>query len=290
MFKKTYKLETPDEPAMSLDVYGSLVNRALRELLDSQVTDEYLFQALLEDHPSLVPGLYPNGSGHNGIFPGAVISQPRLAGMPSKVPDFGIISHDSGTLYATFVEIESPSKRWANKDGTQSSDLTQAIGQLRDWQIWFESPKNRLGFLEDYQVPSHLSSRRAFVQRYYLVYGRRDDLQRSKFELRRASAQKPNEEFMTWDRLRPSSHHWQVITAKLDAGGYRAHRVPPCVVLGPTYADWYALIREKELAVECSPHLSPVRKRFLQERWRYWDSWATCEDSTRGVIQARDHE
>jgi hypothetical protein len=136
MLERTYSLVEPPEPAMSWEEYSALAAGELSALLESGCSDERDYQRLLENHPILVPGVYPSlSAGHNGIFPSAVISQPPLTGLNSKVPDFCVISMDSGTLYVTLIEIESPTKRIAKESGVQRSEFTQAVAQLRDWKI-----------------------------------------------------------------------------------------------------------------------------------------------------------
>lgn len=291
VLEKTYVTIVPPEPAMSWDEYSALAAGELSALLDSGECDEQAFQRLLEDHPILVPGVFPSTqAGHNGIFPSSVISQPPLTGLNAKFPDFCIISHDSGTVYASLVEIESPCKRWATDSGMQSAKLTQAIGQLRDWKIWFNDPLNAARFLDEYQVPQSIRAGRAFVRQYILVYGRRGELQNSGFGKRRAEAQATDEFFMSWDRLRPSDHYTGLMTVRLAPDGYRAVSIPPSVTLGPMHAADHAIIRDREHAIATSRHLSPVRGRFMTDRWTYWDDWARTESSRGGYRSLSDAE
>lgn len=286
MKRRRYDFVEPTEPAMGLEKYATLVTDELHLLLNSGECDERAFQTLLEDHPMLVPGVYPSlDTGHNGIWPSAVISQPPLTGLESKVPDFCVISADSGTVYATFVEIESPCKRWATGSGGQTAELTQAIQQIRDWKIWFKNPLNRARFMEEYRVPEHFRYARAFEQRYALVYGRRNEFEAAHFQKRRAEAQQPDEAFMTWDRLAPSNHYVSLITVRLSPRGYVALRIPPTTMIGPRDAEEWAVVADKDDALDASESLTQVRRDFLKNRWPYWDSWATeeSEDEDRGI-------
>ncbi len=272
---KTYELVNPSTPAMPGRDYVQIAKSELKLLLDSGERNERHFQELLEEHPCLVPGAHPETDvGGNGLYPRAVITQPKLSGLRSRFPDFCIISHDSGTVYATFVEIESPSKPWAVKSGKQSAKLTHAIGQMQEWKIWFSEQLNQATFLRDFRLPDWLLEDRTFEQRYILVYGRRKEMQEARFQKRRAEIQAPDECLMTWDRIAPNPVLYSAITVRLTSSGYTALRVPPTLQLGPTLAREYSIIIGKEAAVNNSRLIPPARAEFLMSRWEYWDEWA----------------
>jgi hypothetical protein len=292
MQENSFELATPPEAAMGHDEYSNLASSELRALLGSGVCEEHTYHALLEDHPILVPGVFPSvKSGHNGIFPGGVISQPPLSGLDARVPDFCVISWDSGTLHITLTEIESPCKLWWTAKGQQRSEVTQAIGQLREWKAWFDNPANSIRFLDDYQVPEEIRRHRAIARHYVLVYGRRSEFRTGGFSARRARAQQPDELFMTWDRVAPSSHYSDLLTVRLTSRGYQAVRVPPTVTLGPWHAEYHALLLDRDSAVDESKHLSSARAGFLKERWPYWDAWARRRrDFASEAIRLSDQE
>jgi hypothetical protein len=85
-----------------------------RQLIDSdESTDERLVQSFLERHPSLLPGSHSvDGSSGHWPFPFAVISQPKLPGLSTRIPDFMWIASDSASVYPILIEIETPHKRW----------------------------------------------------------------------------------------------------------------------------------------------------------------------------------
>ena len=223
----------------------------------------------------MVPGADPAADvGGNGLYPHGVITQPKLSGLKSRIPDFCIISHDSGSVYATLVEIESPSKPWANKNGSQSAKLTEAVNQMREWNVWFSLPLNRERFLNEFRIPDSLCMDRTFEQRYILVYGRRKEFQGARFQQLRRTLQRAEETLMTWDRIAPNPYLYSAFTVRLTATGYRAHRVPPTVELGPAFAENHSHIKGKEEAVDNSPLIPTARAEFLKNRWQYWDKWA----------------
>ena len=273
--QKTYEIVEPSAPAMRTQEYIRYVMSELRTLLDADEGNERRYQELLEEHPCLVPGAnLATDVGGNGLYPPGVITQPRLSGLKSRIPDFCIISHDSGSVYATLVEIESPSKHWANKNGSQSAKFTEAFNQIKDWKVWFSEQLNKERFLKDFQIPDSLYKDKTFEQRYILIYGRRKEMQKAGFQRLRAQKQAPDELLMTWDRITPNPYLYSAFTVRLTATGYRAHRVPPTVELGPAFAENHSIISGKEEAVDNSPLIPAARAEFLKNRWQYWDTWA----------------
>lgn len=276
--RKTYSLTTPPEAAMPWKAYEALVVTEWSQLLDSNPNEAQL-QTYLERHPCLLPWVEGEfGGGHHGAFPAAVITQPKLAGIGDRYPDFLWIVRDSLSVYAVLVEIESPRKHWFTRAGQPHNQLTQAVDQLREWRAWFSNPANLIGFMERFQVPWAFAAR-SFQQRYVLIYGRRNDpsLNPRTSPKRRFQAH-ADEIFMSYDRLAPNANLDRYLTVRLDDSGYRAVNVPPTLQLGPFYAEFWSKIRDKDLAVASSPHLSNARRAFLIERWPYWDRWAQLPD------------
>jgi hypothetical protein len=236
-----------------------------------------VYQKLLERYPILIPGMGIDSIlpvGHNGIFPQGVITQPILPGLAAKRPDFCVMSYDSATLYATFIEIESPCKRWATRSGQSTAQLTQALQQLRDWSIWFSDPLNSARFLQDYHIPSDINSGRDFAQHYVLIYGRRQELWAARFGKKRNRLQKPNEMIMTWDRIQPHSYPCDLFTLRIGPNGYHVVRVPPTLTLGPHSARDHALLLDRTQAIDDSIDIPEERRAFIKERWSYWDEWS----------------
>jgi hypothetical protein len=86
-FDITYTQEQ-GPPRIDWDSYEAKTMDAFRKLLDN-ARDEREVQAFLERNPSMVPGAWTPGppSGHYPLFH-ALISQPKLPGFKSRVPDF----------------------------------------------------------------------------------------------------------------------------------------------------------------------------------------------------------
>lgn len=280
----TYEIVKAAEPAMAWAAYETIAAVELNALLTSGECDERRFQELLERHPSLVPSSWEVfRDGHHGTFPVALIAQPTLTGLSVKHPDFMWISRDSLTTYAVLIEIESPCKKWFTLTGHAHHELTRAIDQLKEWQLWFSSGSNRDRFLSEYRVPD--AHTRAFEQRYVLIYGRRAELEGDPNNLKRAALQKDGEVFMTWDRVAPNAELDDVMTVGIDGAGYFAKSVPPTISIRPMFAYERSLVRGKEEATAASPLLSDGRKQFLIDRWKYWDDWATKNRSYFGRLQ-----
>ncbi len=273
MAEKTYEITRAPVPPATWEDYSGQAMHELTALLDSGECEEKAYQQLLEVYPALIPGTHPAiDAGQNGFFPG-VISQPKLTGLQSRIPDFAVISWDSGTLYVAFIELESPCKRWATDGGLPTATLTQAIQQLRDWQIWFDEPANVQRFRDEYQIPDHIWRDRDLKPLHILVYGRRTELEATRFQKRRQKLQRPGEILMTWDRLAPNPGLMNPLVVRLTPRGYVALTVPPTVTLGPFSAETHSIIAGKEEAVLRSELIPEPRRRFMAERWPYWDNW-----------------
>ncbi|MBA4150646.1 MAG: DUF4263 domain-containing protein [Verrucomicrobia bacterium] len=274
---KTYKLEPNPPPPMPWEQYEKLVNQEFLNLLNAPQSSEADFQALFERHPCLLPETDKifDGQGGHGPFPGTLISQPRLAGLSSKIPDFLWIVRNSAYVYAVLIEIEDPKKQWATTSGQPTHQLTQARDQIADWRAWFNDPVKANMFQQDYRIPADWVRSRTLRQKYVLIYGRRNDP--SLIEIvnkKRGSWEREDECHMTYDRLVPNRNLSYFPCSRLDQAGYYAITIPPTLKLGPMFADYGRMIRDKAQAISNNAYLSPERKKFLLERWNYWDEWA----------------
>lgn len=213
-----------------IHTYTELLAAQWRRLIDSdESTDERLLQSFLERHPSLLPGSHTvdHSSGH-WPFPFAVISQPKLPGLSTSIPDFMWIASDSASVYPILIEIETPHKRWFHAKGSElHSDFHHAHGQLQQWAAWFSRGTNTAAFMDYYCFPDYLREL-AFQPRFVLIHGRRQeyvhDLARKGMI---AQAAKPNERLMSFDRLMPELKATCVGCVQKRESGYRAISVPP---------------------------------------------------------------
>jgi hypothetical protein len=264
---------------MPWEAYKHIVLTEWKELLAGLDVPESEFQVFFERHPCMLPwigGL--SDIGHHGLFPGAVISQPRLPDFDGAIPDFLLVTRNSMNIYANFVEIETPQKPWFTRNGHPTHLLTQAIDQLRTWSSWFSDPVNTLRFQQTYKLPE--KGFRIFKPRFALVYGRRTDSSLTERTIpKRTKMQAIDEEFMTFDRLFPDPGAAQALTVRLKGRKYVAISVPPTVELSPLHAEDWRLIRGKEEAVMRSPYIAIYAKNF-------WPRGGSI--GTNGQITARD--
>jgi hypothetical protein len=185
---------------------------------------------------------------------------------------------DSGTLHVILIEIESPLKKWFNKEGNPHSDFTQAQTQLVSWRQWFSVNENCALFFKIYKIPRDLQEK-AFNLVFILIYGRRQEFESNPIlNARRRLLAHPNEQLMTFDRLSPEQKADTLMCVRLvesvEGPVYEALSVPPTLTLGPDLAGYRSIIRKRDLAINRNPWLSLERKQFLAERFLYWDKWA----------------
>lgn len=210
--------------------YMELLHAQWRRLIDSrEAADERLLQAFLERHPSLLPGSHTvdHSSGH-WPFPFAVISQPRLPGLSTKIPDFMWIASDSASVYPVLIEIETPHKRWFHSKGAEfHSDFTHALGQLTEWAAWFSRGTNAAAFMDYYSFPEYLREL-ALRPRYVLIHGRRAEYEHDVARKAKiAQVAQSDQRLMSFNRLAPELKATCVGCVQKQENGYRAICVPP---------------------------------------------------------------
>lgn len=256
-----------------------MLNEWQNLMTSSQRSKEDAFQHFLEANPSMIPGAFslPLPSGHYP-FPQAVISQPILRGLGTKVPDFLWLASDSGTLYPVLIEIENPTKRWFTEKGYPHSDFTQARDQIASWKQWFNQSENKTLFKEMYQIPPSLKGK-AFHPIYILVYGSRSELEeKPALNSKRDLMQGQDEHFMTFDRLAPERKAENFVCVRLTESVegiyYQAKSVPPTFKLGPGSASEHSLIIDMDTAISHNSLIHPKRREFLVSRLPYWKEWS----------------
>jgi hypothetical protein len=284
--QKTYQM-VDGPPPMAWATYETLVHEAWKALLDSGSSEEREYQQFLERHPSMVPGPFGlvGTSGHSP-FPSAIISQPVLPDFTRRIPDFMWIARNSETIYPILIEIEAPTKPWFTKADVQHAKLTQARDQITEWKTWFQNPLNVARLGDYYQFKVRGENIRPL---YLLIYGRRDEANKTVARQRRRSSLSRDDEFlMTYDRLVPQADASEFYTVRVDYSGYRALYVPPTATSGPLLADERAKIRDKDIAVLNSPYFSDDRRAFYISRLPYWDYWAV--NGRKGIMYTGDRE
>jgi hypothetical protein len=279
MFGHAYDLRTDAPPPMAWDTYKALIHQEWSELLEwvtqQDSFEEGAIQRFLEQHPCLIPGAFPEGTTSHWPYPSAVITQPPLTGLRTRIPDFMWLATDSAGVYPTLIEIESPNKPWwTEKSEVPHHQFTQAWDQLEQWKTWFADPLNVQNFQRTYRLGWPVAGR-PIKPRYWLIYGRRAEANRSDWLMQRRAAKGDDDMMaMTFDRLAPQADASNFLCVKMDVDQYVAVTVPPTLRLGPCDAHSLANIKEKGAAVARSPYLNADRKQFLMERFPYWDGLA----------------
>lgn len=279
MFEATYKLQS-GPAATPFDEYAERLNRAFKELLESDPTEPKV-QDFLERHPSLVPGAWTPGSisGHEPLY-SALITQPMLHGFEARIPDFLWLSNHSSSLYAAMVEIEKPSKRIFTSNEVPTAAYTQAYNQFAQWRIWFDNPAHQQNFFNDYGITAEMTNSLEFNLHLILIYGRRSEFQSNHrlSKLRSKLAKGLYEELMSYDRLSPDHSLSSVVTVKpLGAGRFEVKYVPETFTTSPWNAPDLLAFEGLKTAIDANEEIEPERREFLKDRVTYWREWAKKE-------------
>lgn len=295
--KRTYQIETPPEPAMDWEIYQQMMVSGWDELLNRNPgPTEKEVQRFLEEYPAMVPGafnLMGNRSGHYPWLCG-LISQPILPSYNYHVPDFMWLALNSEVVEPVLIEIEEPGKSWFTKSGQPTATLTQALNQISQWKVWFNEPHNVEAFKAFYGLNYAMLDGRDFKPSYLLVYGRREEANRSPYitKLRSHLLLPPDVKIMTYDRLAPDRNADQLVCMNVRKSDgkviFETISVPATVKWSPSLAKERSQLTGLEFAIDSNKHISQTRKTFLKSRLPYWNEWSKTSD--RGIISSADAE
>src|SRR5699024_9660021 len=289
ILKKSYEIKKNSPKPIEWNEYSNNTIKTFNNLLKNKSENERVFQHFLEKNPAMVPeafGIF----GESGHVPhnNALIAQPKLTGLTTKIPDFLWLGMDSSSIYTVFIEIENTAKKWFTKNGQQHSDFTQAQNQLTEWKEWFANSNHKDLFYQFYGIHSDIFEKKMVKPRYILIYGSRSEFkEKPDLNRKRSLLAREDEEYMTFDRLNPNQKASNVITCKVKDGKFFAKYVPPTFKLGPGLASYRSEILNMESAINKS-ELKEERKEFLISRLDYWDSFAKKEYV--GIIDMGDWE
>ncbi|MCM3185942.1 Shedu anti-phage system protein SduA domain-containing protein [Priestia megaterium] len=289
IFKKAYELIDDAPKAFEWDVYENMAIEEYQELLKQKGHEEFVFQEFFERNPAFLPGAFGiyGESGHSP-YNNALITQPILQGLTSKIPDFLWIASDSGTIYPIFIEIETPNKRWFKKNGVPTAEFTQAQNQLSDWKIWLSNPVHQNLFYQYYDIDREITSGKAVRPQFVLIFGSRNEFARNpELNQKRGQLVRENETYMTFDRLLPNIKARNSITCKVRNRKYTAKFISPSFRLGPVYAEELSKIDNKEEAINNSK-IDDIRKDFILSRLPYWEEFGRRQP--RGMRNTGDWE
>ncbi|MFJ7649158.1 Shedu immune nuclease family protein [Lysinibacillus sp. NPDC097279] len=290
VLKKAYELVYDAPKAIEWDAYEKKVMDEYKILLKENADDERKFQEFFERNPSLLPGAFGifGNSGH-APYNNALITQPLLQGLTTKIPDFLWLATDSLNIYPIFIEIEKPNKKWFRKNGQPTAEFTQAQSQLSEWKQWYDNPIHQSLFFQYYDIDREINNGRVVKPQYVLIYGSSINEFEGKPELNRKRAHLPreNEVYMTFDRLTPEFKARNTITCQVKDRNYLAKYVAPTFELGPLYAKQLNRISKKVEAINNSL-IDEERKGFLVSRIGYWEKLGSEQPS--GSMNTGDWE
>lgn len=169
----------------------------------------------LKKEPLIIWATFMHCGGHSDY----VIPEFSLAGKYRT--DFVVMQSFSGGWNVAFVELEPVNERLFNKDGSQSARLRSAIKQIDDWKNFVEweraslcshladaaqkndvlYPERNLG-REPRCVTKPLRDPRTFLRfEYYIVMGRRKDIDEESSYAKSRIKPNHNIELATYDRF-----------------------------------------------------------------------------------------
>lgn len=282
MFEKSYEMAKHSVPAMPWDEYVRITKDEYQELLRNQSNSEEMFQEFFERNPAYLPGGFDidDGSGH-GPYLLSVVTKPSLQGIFERIPDFVWFSSYSGVFHPILIEIEAPAKRIFNQDNTTTKEFNQAVHQLRCWKIWMDEAEHKSIFMKKFRLEGTHLVHNKFLPKYLLIYGRRDEFYHDTMRKKlREESIDSNQKIRSYDGLTPSYKCRYCFIVKITENGYEAVQVSPTIELGSMNADAYAFINGKEEAVKKNKYMSDERKKFLIERFKYWDDWSKKTQKT----------
>jgi hypothetical protein len=194
------------------------------------------------------------------------------------------VRRDTAAIRPICIEIESPGKSWFNKDRTPTAELTQAIDQITEWKIWFDSPENQLIFGKRYapQFPS-----RPIVPQFVLVFGRNSEFTEghskhanpSYMRRKRDHMPRKDEHFFTYDQLKAEREAEDYATITNRAYEWTLNFIPPTFCTGSHITELSRVTGDPSEAISKTDLLRDERKAYLAERWKYWRSIALAADS-----------
>lgn len=269
----------PNRPRpMEWTHYRAAVLKLWRALLDSD-PEEPKVQEFLELHPSMVPGgsgdVGPGG--HHGSEFGALFRQPDLKGLGASFrPDFMWVTRASGLVTPILIEIEKPSKRWFNKNGTPTAHFSQAHHQLNQWRIWFERPQNAEIFRQEYVFLDSFR-RRPMKPQFLLIYGRGSEFEpggphqypHALYETREGM-RRSDETFRSFDSLVPVRDCASAMTVSKLPEGPKVHALSPLFETHANCGGDALILGDLDDALSRTVMMSDLRKDYIAQRWSHW--------------------
>lgn len=141
---------------------------------------------------------------NHGVHLSLVFS--KLPISTSYESDFCFISKSSAEWNIVFIELEKPSSKFFNKNGTMAHDFNTGYSQIKNWQTHFSRLENQLAFKNIPVIKNIMSVNPKMYEnpcnfKYILVTGRRNELENSKYYYKRNEYCNETTYVLTYDSL-----------------------------------------------------------------------------------------
>lgn len=284
--------EDPSRPRpIAWDDYESRSFAEWGALLDSDPA-EASAQAWLELHPSFLPGGFGDigPGGHHGSEWDALFREAPLKGLgKDRRPDFMWVTRSSSLITPILIEIEKPSRRWFKSDGRPTRAVVEAIDQLTDWKVWFSSPENQSIFRSTFMLGEKYENR-ALEPHYVLIFGRSSEFGAEGphanpdwLRYKRDFMRRENENFMTFDSLRPHRENDDAITLSMTTNGPALWAVSPTFGTGPTFMRAAERLLDVDAGLARSTYIGADRRQYLTQRFKHWKDESIKERTIPGA-------
>lgn len=108
-------------------------------------------------------------------------------------------------------------------------------------------------------------------------FSKHDD--RGYVRLKRDHMLRKDEHFFTYDQLRPEPGSEDHVTITNNAYGWSLNSIPPTFCTGSHITELSRVVSNASQAVAKADLISPERRAYLLERWKYWRSIALAPES-----------
>jgi hypothetical protein len=131
---------------------------------------------------------------------------------------------------------------------------------------------------------------RQLLPQFVLIFGRaaefgnlgphkRPDRLRKKRDFMRRS----DEQFMTFDSLKPNREFSDFITISMTVDGPELYAVPPSFTSGPLTADIAGVLRDAREAIFRTEMRDDDRKAYVLDRWLHWQHVVDAPDDLNDI-------
>jgi len=202
------------------------------------------------------------------------------------------LTKTSEDIIPVLIEIEAPGKPWLIKTG-RSAKLTQAQGQIAEWQRALDNGESRRQFADMYEFPAHWAMEHNLEQRFLLVYGRRAEFDQQPQRVRERRGLRKF--FSRCHDVRSPSAPLRIQECDLrplEGVSPNGRRRAPTFRLGPANARELGRLDGLSDAIRRNQQIGAERRRFLVARLPYWQKLgdASLRGESLGAYSSTDWE